>query len=162
FAVAWNGLVYPLAALGVGANLEDDVRAILERARKDRESRRNLPFGPRGDAGWEHSLNGGTPHSLMAGHEALVPAKTCLLLRLGKADLAEALYEAGTGQPADAIPPISQFELNYLSLSSAWVWAMLDRALEAHANSNDLLARVDLRALSRLVPMVEAKCAEMG
>ncbi|QEH33058.1 hypothetical protein OJF2_15540 [Aquisphaera giovannonii] len=162
FAVAWNGLIYPIEALGVGADLEADVRALVDGARKDLREHRRGPHAFSGEAGWPFGAFGAMPHAASASRESLMPAKVVMLLRLGRADLAEALLEAGTGRAPAAAPQPSDDPLGYHALASAWAWAMLDRASGAHEKGDDALARADLRALTRLVPLVEAKCAELG
>ncbi len=67
------------------------------------------------------------------------PIKACLLLRLGKAKLAERVWSnAIVGLNTDMSDP-------YLSLAIAWAWARFDRMDSAKRRMDDRLALLDAR-----------------
>ena len=96
YAVAWNGLVYPLTRLGPAADLEADVRALIDPSgvrHDDGHPPDRLPgWGP-GQMPW-----GSFSHMVTASQQSVAPAKAILLLRLGRGDLAEAVWQAGPGR----------------------------------------------------------------
>jgi hypothetical protein len=149
FAIGWDGLVHPLAAIGPEADLEADVRALVGQPPRFRA--RGFPTG----------LNSG--HRMLASQEDLGPMKVVMLLRLGRADLAERTWAASTGWTPDRGKfDLTNYGVSYLTLASDWAWCLLDRALEAHASGNDPLALASLRELARIQPLIEAKAAGMG
>jgi hypothetical protein len=155
-AVAWSGLVYPLIEAGDPADLDADVRACT---------------APTGPAGRPRTFGGfgGNDAAFSVGVESLHPIKVCLLLRLGRADLAEAVWEQGLGRRTGPKPsgPKPKLDLNsygvsYLSLASDLAWYRFDRAVCAHMRGDDPLALADARALDALARSVEAKAEAMG
>ena len=132
FAVAWNGLVYPLTASGPPVDLRED----LAKA-PTFEIRQALP---------EAQAVGLPPRSLIG---------VCLLLRLGESAGAESLWRLARRSPLakpdiKRAPPLEE-------LASHWTWALWDRALCAHLRSDDRLALHDARQLKQLQPLVESK-----
>ena len=147
-AVAWNGLVYPLAGVGEPADLAADVQALGVQPPVDR---------PAGQA-----------EIASVALDSLQPIHLCLLLRLGRADLAEALWSrAGrplapkpTG-PGPEINPRS-YGVSYVRLAADFARSRFNRALSAHLAGDDPRALADLRALDAFWKAVDAKAAEMG
>ncbi len=158
FAVAWNGLVYPVKAVGPAADLEADVRALVKPpdARAVRE---------RGIGGFDlrDPWNGVYPRMAedvrTARQQGLTAAKVVLLLRLGRSDLAEALWQAGTGLTLEQSKQDTTSKgLAYLHLASAWAWALYHRAATAHARADDGLALASVRELARIQRLIESRC----
>lgn len=155
-AVAWSGLVYPLKQLGDAANLDADVRALQEAAAP--------PNDRRGGRGSFHVFGTNNEASSIA-VESLHPIKVCLLLRLGRARLAEAVWAAGIGpakKPASGRIDTTNYGISYLTLATDLAWYRFDRALGAHMRRDDETALSELRALDALVKAVEAKADAMG
>ncbi len=95
--------------------------------------------------------------------------KVCLLLRLGRADLAEVVWAAGTGLPKDPKPAgarpkldLNSYGLSYLSIARDLAWYRFDRAICAHMRGDDPLALADVRALDALALAVDTKAEAMG
>lgn len=155
FAVGWDGLVHPLADVGPEADLEADVRAMT----KPPEPVDGQPAPHR--AGFQYGQAwGDRMHAAQAG---LRPMKVILLLRLGRADLAERVWSAGTGWSAGrSRVDLAGYGVSYLSLTSDWAWCLFDRALSAHARGDDPLALASLRELARIRPLIEARAEAMG
>lgn len=162
FAVAWNGLVYPAVSVGEPADLERDVRAMETEAGKMSGSRvmrkGRTPSGPF-FASYRNNEEG--PVSLTMLH----PIKACLLLRTGRADLAERVWAAGTGVPRAAKAPkvdLTQYGVSYVTLANDLAWYHFDRAVCAHMRGDDAVALADARMLTTFQAAVEAKAEAMG
>lgn len=137
FAVAWNGLVYPVLSVGAPADLRADL-AELTRAAAGPASR--VPF----PGEQQHSQE-----AFVAHHGSPAALKIPLLLRLGEhaaaALLARRFAAQGESEPL-------------AFLAQEWTWAAFDRALTAHQRAEDDVAldgarRVAL-ARERLVPLL--------
>lgn len=161
-AVAWNGLVYPVTRVGPVADLEADLRVLLTPSSKTSEAeRRRAELNERSH--WNPVSHEPIAHLRSASQRELMPAKAILMLRLGRADLAEALWRAGTHQELGKATTKSMSErIWYLDLASAWAWALYDRAARAHAQADDGLALESLKELARLQPLIEAQAAAYG
>ena len=98
FAVTWSGLVYPTVSVGAPADLEADVKALEDAARALRKAARGRPgAGAAGAFGGFGTNHEAFPVSLTGVH----PIKVALLLRIGRADLAERVWAAATGRPRE-------------------------------------------------------------
>jgi hypothetical protein len=157
FAVAWDGLVHPLASIGPEADLEADIRALLQAQDRALAGQRpqsrvlRFPFGQ------------SSGDRVLASQENLGPMKVVVLLRLGRADLAERVWTAATGWTPDRSKfDLTNYGVSYLALASDWAWCLFDRALVAHAAGDDPLALASLRELARIQPLVESKALAMG
>ena len=93
FVVCWDGLVYPALTVGAPANLDRDVNDLATKLKQAREADKASPFNP--GVSWSFS-NERHHHFGFSGIDDRSPIKLCLLLRLGRADLAESLFAAGT------------------------------------------------------------------
>src|SRR5262245_4161046 len=135
FAVAWNGLVYPVLSLGQSANLHTDWEAKSEgKDRKSMISRRSVS-------------------ERNAVHfEVLEPLKVILLLRLGETELAQRLWKL---VPHDEKDP-------YLALAGDWLWNAFERAATAHMRGDDRLALADARMLAKIQPLIKAEAKQRG
>ena len=100
--------------------------------------------------------------------KSLHPIKVCLLLRLGRADLAEQSGRRAPGcrspKPPGAGPKLdlNSYGVSYLSLARDLAWYHFDRAICAHMRGDDPLALADVRALDALALAVETKAEAMG
>ena len=125
FAICWNGLVYPVVKIGDKADLDADVRALLS-------TKPGHVFISR------HEESRASP-------KPLSPIKICLLLRLGKVEEAEHLWETTKMDVSDTDGD------PYLAFAAEdWAWSLFDRACCARLRSDDRLALIDLRHLSAL------------
>ena len=153
FAVCWNGLVYPVVAVGDAADLKADVLAVVKadeemRAQSAKDDPKNHFYRFR--QAWSESES--------VSYQSLLPVKTCLLLRLGEGELARKVWDAWTaGMRPDTNDDAVHLKDPYLMLATDWVWAMFDRAVCAHMRADDHLALLGARAL---VPMEKAVAAE--
>ncbi len=166
YAIAWSGLVYPLAGAGGPADLDADVRALGDAAGAGRAN-----VAPKNQPVQRMRFNGFGANNEEASIsvKSLHPIKVCLLLRLGRADLAEVVWAAGTGlpirpKPAGATPKLdlNSYGQSYLSLANDLAWYHFDRAICAHMRGDDPLALADVRALDALALAVDAKAEAMG
>ncbi|MGP0064527.1 MAG: hypothetical protein ACLQGP_13130 [Isosphaeraceae bacterium] len=162
FAVAWNGLVYPTVSIGEPIDLAADVAVFAREARALREKRRRMEDLRFGAFGTSNEASSVSPTSLHA-------IKVCLLLRLGRSDLAETVWDAGTGRPRDvgdrepkAKVDLNSYGISYVTLANDLAWYLFDRALCAHMRGDDALALADARKLTAFQKAVEARAASMG
>ncbi len=158
-AVAWNGLLYPVKKIGPPVDLDVDVQAILKSHSKHGAA--NPSGSPtRSQSVWTPLDADPATNLSTASQHSLTPAKVMLLLRLGRADLAEALWRAGTRHGSNEQEKnIMVDHAWYLGLASAWAWALYERAATAHSLRDDSLALVSLRELARIQPLIEAQAA---
>jgi hypothetical protein len=163
FAVTWSGLVYPTVTVGEPADLEADVKALENTARAVLKARAGRPGqGEAGAFGGFGTNHEGFPVSLTGLH----PIKVCLLLRTGRADLAERVWAAGTGRPREvagkARIDLTNYGVSYVTMANDLAWYHFDRAVCAHMRGDDAVALADARALMSLQKAVEAKAEALG
>ena len=151
FAIAWSGLVYPTASIGEPADPADDVKVIARESRAAREARAEHPN--RGGDGFNGF--GANSEASSVSPTSLHAIKVCLLLRLGRSDLAETVWAAGTGQAAGG-------GVSYVSMANDLAWYFFDRAVCAHMRGDDAVALADARRLTTLRKAVEDRAKAMG
>jgi hypothetical protein len=159
FAICWNGLVYPAVSVGTNADLEADVMML--------ETNRFF--------GWYSAI----PEAMSVSQSSMIGIKGCLLLRLGKTDLAAHLWLAQERRgrnfndemmqrfsQTNAIVSTNEIKLPeadpYLNWATDWVWAMFDRTICAHERGDEKLALATARQLATVRPQIEAECARRG
>lgn len=161
YAIAWSGLVYPLVAdLGPG-DLDADIRALVSKTdaiAKDPSAQRG-GFNQFGSNNETSSIDAKSFHAI----------KVCLLLRLGRADLAESIWAAVNRKPpvarANGAEPkldLNTYGVSYLSLARDLAWYHFDRAICAHMRGDDPIALADARFLLGFTRAVEIKADAMG
>jgi len=139
FAVAWNGLVYPVMSLGPSANLHNDWEAKGEG--KDRNS-----MMARRSVSEANAVHFGV----------LEPLKVVLLLRLGETELALRVWKLASHLAShDEKDP-------YPALAGDWTWNAFERAATAHMRGDDRLALADARMLAKIQPLIEAEAKQRG
>jgi hypothetical protein len=154
FAVCWNGLVYPVAAVGAKADLRASVLAATktENERVDRDEKVNQRSS--------RLLFYVTSEGQMIAHDQIYPLRTCLLLRLGEGGLAETMWTTwARGVQEDTNDHRIHLKDPYLLLATDWAWALFDRAICAHMRADDGLALVSARALVPMELAVEKTAA---
>lgn len=154
FAVAWNGLVYPVVSVGKAADLAADVQAAVQKPGRS----------------WRSAL----PERYTTSHETCLALKGCLLFRLGEVELARLMWSAvqfGQSLDLNRLPEASQpapqqFKLSdtdqYLAWASDWAWGAFDRAVCAHMRGDDGLALATARLLATAQPKLEAAADQRG
>jgi hypothetical protein len=162
FAVGWDGVVRRVLAVGAKADLEADVGALAVVLRKSRESPRLGGYlsvnvdGVRTDHRFPIS-----PFDDDRQPAPAVPRPTftlAMLLRLGRADLAESLYAAATTwTPETARPDLADEHLGFPSLSIAWADTAYSGLIRAHRRGVDAEALDAARRLDRFRKAVKAK-----
>src|SRR5512140_972991 len=134
FAVAWNGLVYPVLHVGAAADLRADVAAMIARTTASEPSDYHAASQERASVSLDRAD----------------AAKLLLLARLGEASLAEQVWQAMAADSSNESDP-------YGELASEWAWRLFDRGLAAHMRGDHPLALASLRALAIVQPLVEAE-----
>ena len=161
FVVCWDGLIYPAVTVGEPADLDRDIKdlaAHLKRTREAGPSNRFMPGGllglPRGRA----RITTG-----VAGVDNQSPIKICLLLRLGRADLAEALFAAGTTwTPKPRTRDLTNYGMSYLTLAGDWAGSAFERLIGAHVRGDDAIALDLARRLAKFRDLASAKAEALG
>ncbi|MHB9023161.1 MAG: hypothetical protein ACYC7E_03165 [Armatimonadota bacterium] len=160
YAVCWNGLVYPVVAMGEKADLQADIQDLL----KTEEDRRAEYL--RKSPGFSYHnwySNRAFPEGLAIAFNTPMPGKVCLLLRLGEGKLAEQYWTAMmAGLPERTNNNDVARKDPYLLLASEWVWALFDRTVCAHMRGDDRLALLSARALGPIQQAVESEAAKRG
>lgn len=170
FAVSWSGLVYPVIKVGQPADLAADVLA-LEDAAADGQA--DVAPNPRRRGGMRASQGfnafGTNNEGSAVDPRALHPIRVCLLLRLGRADLAELAWAAGTGRSQEADPAkprpkvdLTNYGVSYLTMAVDLAWFHFDRAVCAHMRGDDAVALADARLLTSLQKAIETRAEELG
>ncbi len=165
FAVSWDGVVDPVSSVGPAADLDADVRALAHAIRRARENEaagkargREWPAGflePYWRVGWS---GGEGP----AGTEVPSALKLCILLRLGRADLAEELFAAGTTwTPELRGRALTDYHISYSTLARQWAATMFVRLVDAHERADDAIAQDSARRLSAFRMAAEARAREL-
>jgi hypothetical protein len=154
FAICWDGLVYPVLYVGEKADPDADVASALaaEQQWRDELSRENP--GRKPGRQWDASM---TERAVRA--DTLTPLKACLLLRLGRAELAGKVWNAAT----------EDFSLRgvhegdpFMVFATDWLWAKYQRAITCQSRGLDVVALADLRGLDGLGPKLLDVAAERG
>jgi hypothetical protein len=140
FAICWNGLIYPVVAMGAEASLSAEA------------SHTGLTGGVRGGV-----LE---PRAVVFSDAPL--ARSLLLLRSG--EIATGLQDWRTVEQAgNRGQNLSRAATDaYVRWAGAWDWGLLSRALCAHVRGDEVLALATTRQLADLQPKIEAECARRG
>ncbi|HWB59712.1 MAG TPA: hypothetical protein VG733_09475 [Chthoniobacteraceae bacterium] len=138
FAVCWNGLVYPVLAVGDPCDLDADVKEQLKPVKE-------------GDI--DFLLSGAPRESVSVEPGSLLLLKSALLLRLGEADAAGAVWDAWFKATPSKKPP--ELCIIYDEMAGTWLFSLYNRAVCAWMRRDDNLALVSLRQLAPIVPVAK-------
>ena len=149
YAVCWDGLVHPLLSVGVTADLDGDMQKML--------THKEIPMSPgtRDDPSLPSSAK-----SMAFDQFTLI--KLPLLLRLGKVDLAEGVWNRlqawikASNWNEDELKQEDPFVI----LSHEWLRSTLDRALDAHVRDDAKLALACLHPIPGMRKRVEEIAAK--
>lgn len=157
FAVAWNGLVYPVVSAGAAADLDADVKALIAADEKRRADYAD-DYPDRTFMRWP---NHAFEESRGASHKTLFAVKVAHLLRLGRADLAEATWACwSAGMQRDNNK--KELEHPYYSLAKDWIWSLFDRAVCCFMRGDDRLGLQSARKASDAGFQVEKEFEKQG
>ena len=143
FVVSWDGVIYPALSAGAVADLDKDVRSLAESMKRDRgaaakNTDRFDDDGGFADAAWRGRVWSVGGQSDADRRSAL---KLCLLLRLGRADPAEALFATGTSwKPEAQGRALTDYHISYLTLATDWAAAVFLQLVSAHMRGDDTIA----------------------
>jgi len=169
FAVGWDGVVYPALTVGAAADIDADVRSLAAGLKTKREEAiaKGMPRG-----GYGVGFTGLSRGVFFAvGQKIVGPAsvetasalKVCLLLRLGRADLAEALFAGGTiWTPATPRRDLTDYHLSELMLAQEWANRVYNRAADAHGRGDDAVALDAARRVAAFTKAAGVRLAELG
>lgn len=128
FAIAWNGLVYPVARVLGPADFEKSVQFLM--AIPDR------PFGPFGWQGGEAAEV--SPEQVFGIHGLF-------LTRFHQAAAVDFLLRQRDGVPKDLT----------FAMADEWAWNLYDRAICTHMRGDPRLALASLRELEKIRPALQ-------
>jgi hypothetical protein len=134
FGVTWAGVVYPLKVVGPPAELQQDVADLLARDQKMWGHYNPTSADIRG----HYRVN----EWMAITHDGLLPLKAALLLRLGRADLDEAVWKEWFFANAE-----QSTRDPYVLLANEWLQVAFDQASFAHMWGDDALALAGFRKL---------------
>ena len=160
FVVGWDGLVYPAVSVGAPADLDRDVKDLAAHVKQSRPPEDSNWSGS--NVRWGFPAEGQNYHGTAGGDDGS-PIKICLLLRLGRADLAEAPSGAGTAwKPGSSARDLTDYKMSYLTLADAWAAAAFERLIGAHAMGDDVIALDIARRLTRFRDLATARADALG
>jgi len=142
YAIAWNGVMYPVVSVGVPVDLPKEIAAIAPNQRR---------FNGYG-VGWPMS------DQLSSNVEVgALPIHVAFLLRLGEGKLAEEMWDAGYADQGNIPAPDP-----YLEMASVWLDRWYNRAVQAFLNHDDASALAICRQVSPVVARVKAAARAKG
>ena len=163
FAVTWDGLVYPVAEMGQPTDLKADVDTLASKltAEVSRYRHRKPTFvGWLGMPAEEFPYAYDRPRNMREWSESelvscnsLLAIKSCLLLRLGKVQLAGRVWDKWRSRDAAVLGLSSKGDDPYLVFAWEWGWALFHRAVGAHIRGDDVIA---MQTAKTLVPFANA------
>ena len=136
FAVAWNGLVYPVVRVGAPADLHKDW----------------MPPDSKTAQAMGHGFYGAS-EALSVSSNSFNLLKLVLLLRLGEIEKVTQISKLVW--PDEKDDP-------YLRLANDWMWFAFERAVCSHERGDDRLALADARMLTKIQPLIEAEAKRRG
>jgi hypothetical protein len=160
FVVWWDGLVYPALTVGEPADLDRDINDLASRLKQMRDAAKTSQY----DQGVDWSFpSDGQGFPARGNLEDRSPIKLCLLLRLGRADLAEVLFAAGTSWiPEPRARDLTDYQISYVTLATGWAATAYKRLVDAHERGEDAIALDTARKLARFRDLATAKADAMG
>jgi len=169
FAIGWDGVVYPAIAVGEAADLGADIRSLaaaLKAGRERAEAEGNARGG--GAPGFTGLTRGwfrpaGAKLIGPASVETASALKVCLLLRLGRADLAESLFAAATPwAPAAPRRDLTNYGISEETLARDWANRVYHRAVDAHGRGDDAVALDAARRVAAFTKAAGARLEGLG
>lgn len=127
FAIAWNGLVYPVARTVGPADVQESVKRLMAVSER--------PFGP---FGWQ----GGEAKEVLP--DQAFGIHGLFLTRLGQPAAVDFLLKQRDHVPPDLAR----------AMADEWAWNLYDRAVCAHMRGDSRLALASLRELERIRPAI--------
>jgi hypothetical protein len=142
YAIAWNGVIYPVASVGAAVDLSKELAAIPPNQRRFRG------YG----VGWPMSdqLSSNVKYGAL-------PLHVAFLLRLGEGKLAEEMWVAGYADQRNiaALDP-------YVDMAGVWLDRWYNRAAQAFLNHDDASALAICRQISPVIARVKATASAKG
>ena len=166
FVVGWDALIYPALQVGDAADLAADMTQLADTIQEKRAAILAETPGELGpfEVARSNHLQRPTPHlSTLATVTDASSLKICLLLRLGRADLAERLCAAGTSwTPDDPRSSLTRYGISLYSLAFDWSDRAYARAVEALVRADDVVALETARRLQTFVDRLEPRLDELS
>ena len=149
FAVAWDGLVYPVLELGAAADVTADALAAIraDDALRAREDARIKELNG-GQGSYRRYSWGAREGRESAAHNTVLPLKVCYLLRLGEGELARRMWATWVAGLDERTGDDDVLRADpYPIMAGDWTWSLFARGFSAHVRGDDRLALLTLRDL---------------
>jgi hypothetical protein len=142
YAIAWNGVIYPVASVGAAVDLSKDIAAIPLNQRRFRG------YG----VGWPMSdqLSSNVKYGAL-------PIHVAFLLRLGEGKFADEMWDAGYSDQGNIPAPDP-----YVDMAGIWLDRWYYRAMQAFLNHDDTSALAICRQVSPVVARVKSIAIARG
>jgi len=142
YAIAWNGVVYPVVSVGAPVDLPKEIDAIPANQRR---------FNGYG-VGWPMSDQLSTNVEVGA-----LPIHVAFLMRLGEGKLAQEMWDAGYADQGNVPAPDP-----YVDMAGVWLDRWYNRAVQDFLNHDDATALAICRQISPVIARVKATAAARG
>ena len=140
FAVAYNGLIYPVVKVGALADVRADWAPDAKKP-------------TRGYRSFDQTSEGSSVN--FAGYSDL---KMAMLWRLGETELVKRLRPDSSHVATAGDPKTDP----YLNLATDWAWFAFERAVCAHERGDDELTLTSAQLLTRIEPLIDAEAKRRG
>ena len=157
FAICWDGLIYPVAAVGKPADLKADAAAALRQEEKLLSDYETANPGRQYSTLWDPQGPGQA-----VSPDGALPLRACLLLRLGEADLATQLWQAAMLDYGSTMSVAIHRDDPFLVFAVEWAWARYERALIYHCRGIAPLALTEMNGLDGLKQRLADQAAARG
>jgi hypothetical protein len=167
FAIGWDGVIRPAVRVGPEADLDADVRELARALRSSRESPRFAEYSStdanRTRTEYRVAISPFLDDRRPAPALPRSPLTLCMLLRLGRPDLAEAIYAAATTwTPENGRPDLEDEHISLRPLVRDWSYALYSRLTSAHRRRDDAVALDAARRLDRFRKAIEGRAEQLG
>ena len=165
FVVGWNGIIYPALSVGEPADLAADIVQLANKLTAERSKTGNAGGGrPEFRASRSSFLSGfGGSTSRSASATNFSMFQVCLLLRLGRVDLAETLFAAATPWTTqEAQSKLTSYGFSLVTLAQDYLLELYFRAVDAFGRSDDIVALDAARRVAEFVDRVEPRLDALG
>jgi hypothetical protein len=142
YAIAWNGVIYPVGSVGVPVDLPKEIATIPAGQRRFRG------YG----VGWPMSdqLSSNVKYGAL-------PIHVAFLLRLGEGKLAQEMWDSGYADQGNIPVPDP-----YVDMAGLWLDRWYNRAAQAFLNHDDASALAICRQVSPVIARVKANAIARG
>ena len=158
FAIGWDGVLHRVSKVGERVDLATETAAMIEVIQSAPARRKEIPWiGESASGFWDFRVGEATDSEIRG------PLVLIILLRLGRADLAEAVFQAATPwKPGGPDLDLTDYDFDYLQLSENYAHALYYLGVMSHQNGDDPMAFDIFRRLDRFTRSVVKRADALG